>query len=103
MDFSQTVLKSDGVSIWQMAVTFPKSDKINDERKDDRMGNGFHEPEEHENSESDEDSDLPGPHERSVTEHPRVAIGFDNGCVRIYDVSDTDEFIHVKSLPPVKG
>ncbi|KAK7383236.1 hypothetical protein VNO78_28910 [Psophocarpus tetragonolobus] len=99
----KTVLKSDGVSIWQMAVTFPKGDQIIDKRKDGRMGNGFHDFDEHESSESDEDSDSPGPLDRSVSEHPRVAVALDNGCVRIYDISDTDEFIHVKSLPAVKG
>ncbi|KAJ1396928.1 WD40/YVTN repeat-like-containing domain superfamily [Sesbania bispinosa] len=39
----------------------------------------------------------------SATEYPRVAIGFDDGCLRIYDISDADEFIYVKSLPRVKG
>nr|KYP57092.1 Cirhin [Cajanus cajan] len=99
----ETVLESVGVSIWKMAVTFPKGDKINDERKGDQMGNGFHDFVEHESSESDEDSDSPGPHEGSVGENPRVAIGLDNGHVGIYDISDTDEFIYVKSLPRVKG
>ncbi|TKY57908.1 Cirhin protein [Spatholobus suberectus] len=99
----KTVLDSDGVSIWQMAVTFPKSDKINDKRKDERMGNGFHDFDEHESSESDEDSDAPGPLKRSDSEHPLVAIGLDDGSVRIYDISDTDKFIYVKSLPRVKG
>ncbi|XP_027329918.1 WD repeat-containing protein PCN-like isoform X1 [Abrus precatorius] len=101
-----TVLESDGVSIWQMAVTLPMNDKINAETKGG-MGNGhvnkFHDFDERESSESDEDSDLPGPLEHSISEHPRVAIGFDDGCVRIYSISDTDEFIYVKSLPRVKG
>ncbi|XP_020226711.1 WD repeat-containing protein PCN isoform X2 [Cajanus cajan] len=99
----ETVLDSVGVSIWQMAVTFPKGDKINDEKKGDQMGNGFHDFDEHESSESDEDFDSPGPHEGSVGENPRVAIGLDNGHVGIYDISDTDEFIYEKSLPWVNG
>ena len=88
-----------------MAVTFPKSDEINDKRKGGQMGNGFHDFDEHESIESDEDDDSgsPGPLGLLVGEHPRVAIALDNGCVRICDISDTDEFILVKSLPPVKG
>ncbi|KAG4931551.1 hypothetical protein AAZX31_17G221700 [Glycine max] len=101
----KTVLPSDSVTIWQMAVTFPKSDEINDKRKGGQMGNGFHDFDEHESIESDEDDDSgsPGPLGLLVGEHPRVAIALDNGCVRICDISDTDEFILVKSLPPVKG
>lgn len=86
-----------------MAGTFPKGDEIDDKRKGERMGNGFHGFDEHESSESDDDSDSPGSPELSVGEYPRVAIALDNGCVKIYDISDTDEFIHVKSMPRVKG
>ena len=57
-----------------MAVTFPKSDEINDKRKGGQMGNGFHDFDEHESIESDEDSDSPGSPELSVGEYPRVAI-----------------------------
>ncbi|KAL2318430.1 hypothetical protein Fmac_032306 [Flemingia macrophylla] len=99
----ETALESVGVSIWQMAVAFPKGDKIDDERKGDQMGNGFHDFDEHESSESEEDSDSPGPLERSFIENPRVAIGLDNGHVGLYDISDTDKFIYVKSLPRIKG
>ena len=86
-----------------MAGTCPKGDEIDDKRKGERMGNGFHDFDEHESSESDDDSDSPGSPELSVGEYPRVAIALDNGCVKIYDISDTDEFIHVKSMPRVKG
>ena len=104
----QTVLKSE-VSIWQMAMKFPVDDKVNDESKDGRMGmvtengNGFHDFGEHESSDSDDDSHSPGPLERSYRELPRVAIGFNDGRLRIYEISDTDEFILVKSFPPVTG
>ncbi|XP_061366874.1 WD repeat-containing protein PCN-like isoform X2 [Gastrolobium bilobum] len=103
-----TVLDSDGVSIWQMAVTPPKSFVINDVMNGDHLGNGyaskFNKSDEHgETSESAEDSDSPDPLKQSVNEYPRVAIGLDDGCVRIYAISDTDEFIYVKSLPRVKG
>lgn len=101
------MLESDGVAIWQMAVTPPKSDEINAEANSDHVGNGyvskFNGIEDHDNSESDEDSDSPGPLNHSDIENPRVAIGYDDGSARIYAISDTDEFIYVKSLPRVKG
>ncbi|KAJ1385618.1 WD40/YVTN repeat-like-containing domain superfamily [Sesbania bispinosa] len=102
-----TVLDSDGVSIWQMVVAPPKTDITNAETNGGHMGNGyvskFHGSDEHEDNESDENSDSADPLKHSATEYPRVAIGFDDGCMRIYDISDADEFIYVKSLPRVKG
>lgn len=105
---TQTVLESDGVSIWKMAVTLPKSDVINAAgTKGDHEANGyvskFNDLDESEDSEGDEDSDSPGTLKESVMECPHVAIGYDDGCVRIYVVYDSDEFIYVKSLPRVNG
>ncbi|KAL4372386.1 hypothetical protein S245_021936 [Arachis hypogaea] len=102
-----TVLDSDGVCIWQMAVTFPKVDLVNNVPNGDVMGNGYaskiQESDEQESSDSDEDNDSPDAGKQSVLESPRVAIGYDDGSVRIYAVSDEDEFLYVKSLPRVKG
>lgn len=90
-----------------MAMKLPIDDKVKDESKDGRMGtengNGFHDFDEHESSDSDDDSHSPGPLERSYRELPRVAIGFNDGRLRIYEISDSDEFILVKSFPPVTG
>ncbi|MED6133282.1 hypothetical protein PIB30_027043 [Stylosanthes scabra] len=103
-----TVLDSDGVSIWQMAVTFPtKVDLVNTVPNGDIMGNGYasklKDLDEHESSDSDEDYDSTDAGNQSVLESPRVAIGYDDGSVRIYAISDEDEFVYVKSLPRVKG
>ncbi|GAU24742.1 hypothetical protein TSUD_355710 [Trifolium subterraneum] len=98
-----TVLESDGVSIWKMAVTLPKSSVIKAETKGGRLRNGHGDSDESENSESDEDSDSPATVMQSVLGFPRVAIGYDDGRVGIYAISDTDEFMHVKSLLRVKG
>ncbi|WJX86237.1 hypothetical protein P8452_68576 [Trifolium repens] len=98
-----TVLESDGVSIWKMAVTLPKSSVINAETKGGRLGNGHVDSDESENSESDEDSESPATVMQSVLGFPRVAIGYDDGRVGIYAISDADEFMHVKSLLRVKG
>lgn len=102
----QTVLDSDGVSIWQMAAEPLKSDMPNDEKMGDHMGNGYvselQGSVEHEDSESDSDSDSDSDSPKQP-EYPRVAIGYDDGAVRIYAISDADEFIYVKSFRRVKG
>ena len=105
----QTVLDSVGVTIWQMALAPSNSDFINTEAEPDHLGNGYltydkeSDRDEHEMSESDEDSDPPSSLKNSVLEYPLVAIGCDDGCVRIYAVSDSDEFVYTKSLPRVSG
>ncbi|OIW20872.1 hypothetical protein TanjilG_24950 [Lupinus angustifolius] len=105
-----TVLESDGVSIWKMALTLPmpKCEEMISETKGLIARNGFvskvdNSNEHDENSESDEDSDSPDTIKQTVIEYPRVAIGYDDGCVRIYAISNTDDFMYVKSLPRVKG
>lgn len=57
--------------------------------------------ERHETSENEEDSESPN--SLKALEYPRVAMGCDDGSVRIYAVSDSDEFMHTKSLPRVSG
>lgn len=100
----QTVLHSQDVPIWQMAVTLPKSDKVNGEANGHAMGNGYlRNSDDHEISDSDEDSDEHNTVKQSVTEDPQVAIGYDDGCIKIFSISDADEFLHVKSLPRVEG
>ncbi|XP_054799224.1 LOW QUALITY PROTEIN: WD repeat-containing protein PCN-like [Prosopis cineraria] len=103
----KTVLGSIGVSIWQMAVAPSKSDINNTEAEPDHTGNGYLTyskddlDDEHESSESEGDFDSPD--SLKALEYPRVAIGCDDGCVRIYSISDTDEFTCTKSLPRVSG
>lgn len=97
------MLESDGVAIWKMAVTLPKSSVVNAETKGDRLRNRHVDACESENSESDEDSDSPATIMQSILGFPRVAIGYDDGRVGIYAISDADEFMHVKSLLRVKG
>lgn len=99
------VLESTGVSIWKMAVTLAKSDDV--ETNGHHIGNGylkkFHGSDENENIESDEDSDSPDVLKQSNSVVPRVAVAFDDGCVKIYTISDANEFIYLKSLNRVKG
>ncbi|XP_028806860.1 WD repeat-containing protein PCN isoform X2 [Neltuma alba] len=103
----KTVLCSIGVSIWQMALAPSKSDLVNTNAEPDHMGNGYltydkdNGRDEHETSDSEEDSEPSN--SLKVVEYPRVAIGCDDGCVQIYAISDTDEFMCTKSLPRVSG
>lgn len=97
------MLESDGVAIWKMAVTLPKIGVVNAETKGDRLWNRHADSCGSENSESDEDSDSPATVMQSILGFPRVAIGYDDGRVGIYAISDADEFMHVKSLLRVKG
>lgn len=102
------MLDSVGVSIWQMALAPSNSDFTNTEAEPDHRENGYlsykdNNGDENETSDSDEDSDPPNSPRNSTLEYPRVAIGCDDGCIRIYAVSDSDEFVYKKSLPRVSG
>ncbi|GAV56596.1 WD40 domain-containing protein [Cephalotus follicularis] len=102
------VLESNGISIWQMAVEPSNDPQIHKEPKSQHMGNGFmngklNDDEDHERSGSEDDTDSDDIHEQSVMEGTRVAIGYDDGCVQIYRVSESDQFIYNKSFPRVSG
>ncbi|KAK4277396.1 hypothetical protein QN277_015401 [Acacia crassicarpa] len=101
------VLGSIGVSIWQMALAPSITDLVNTEAELHHMGNGYlsynndNDHDEHETSDSEEESDSSN--SLRTLEYPRVAIGCDDGSVRMYAISDTDEFMCTKSLPRVSG
>ena len=101
------MLGSIGVSIWQMALAPSKTDLVNNEARHDHMGNGFlnnnkdNDGDEHESGDSEEESDSFN--SLKTLEDPRVAIGCDDGSVRIYAISETDEFVCTKLLPRVDG
>ena len=58
---------------------------------------------EDETSDSEDDSDSDELQEQPVIELPRLAIACDDGSVRIYSISDSDELVYTKSLPRVSG
>ncbi|CBI19382.3 unnamed protein product, partial [Vitis vinifera] len=102
------VLDSIGVSIWQMAAA-PYNDACLTQHELQHVGNGYlndklnnAEDEDKETSES-EDDDSVELHEVSVFENPRVAMGCDDGCVRVYSITISDELTYNKSLPRVSG
>ncbi|KAI9201195.1 hypothetical protein LWI28_019972 [Acer negundo] len=112
------VLESIGFSIWQMAVAPSNHPLICADPKPHHIGNGYlndksndnddHETSESESgseseSESESDTDCDEPHAQSVVDDTPVAVACDDGCVRIYRISDSDELIYHKSLPRVSG
>ncbi|KDP35722.1 hypothetical protein JCGZ_10494 [Jatropha curcas] len=104
----KTVLESIGVSIWQMAVAPSSNMPIQKDLDTKKLRNGFlndkqNEIDDSQSSESEDDSDSDELHEQPVVADPHVAIACDDGCVRIYTISDVDELIYNKTLPRVSG
>lgn len=102
------VLQSIDFSIWQMAVAPSNSSLMHAVTNSDHIGNGYlndksNDSDDHETSESENDSDSDELHEQSVVEDRRVALACDDGCVRIYRITDSDELIYHRSLPRVSG
>lgn len=99
------MLATIGVSIWQMAVTLsnPEIDAEPKHIENGYLNNNVDEDSDGETSASDEESDASENHEEPVNENPLVALACDDGCVRIYSISNTDELLYVKSFPRVSG
>lgn len=108
----QIVVDSIGVSIWQMAAT-PYNRLQSDERVENselhENGDGKNRISGHSSdddeisgsgSEDDDEVDL---HKEPVIENTSVAIACDDGCVRIYTISDSDDLVYNRSLPRVSG
>ncbi|KAH7850039.1 hypothetical protein Vadar_026923 [Vaccinium darrowii] len=104
----KVALDSIGVSIWQMAagpiISLPRHTKddtllIENGHANDKIGDG----DDPETSESEDDSDLVELHEQPTSENTLMALACDDGCVRIYSISDSDKLTYVKSLTQVGG
>ncbi|KAM7279237.1 hypothetical protein ACFE04_006371 [Oxalis oulophora] len=95
------ILESVGVSIWQMAVAPSYDPHTNAER----FGNGFSNGKLTDGSDRESDSEESDSDEEfnQSAEDTRVALACDDGCVRLYRISDIDEFVHDKMLPRVSG
>lgn len=101
----QIVVESIGVSIWQMAAT-PYSNTCGDKKQhsdynEDEHANG--DSDDDDSSDSEDDDDSVELCEEPVIENTRVAVACDDGCVRIYSISDSEQLIYNKSLPRVSG
>ncbi|KAL9250981.1 WD repeat-containing protein [Drosera capensis] len=99
----KTLVDSIGVSIWQMALQ-PQSvaptgsgwisrNNVNGEVVDRNS----------DDSGSDEDDDSVEVHDQSLLENPCIAVACDDGCIRMYSISDEDDLTFNKSMPRVGG
>lgn len=91
------------MSIWQLAVA-PSMNQhpITDPKL--QLGNGKLENGVGDDSSDDEDdSDSSELQEESAPENACVALACDDGCVRLYTVSQSDILTYSKSLPRVSG
>lgn len=94
-------LVSIGVSIWQMAATSYKKNSYSNEKKHSQHIKAINDSSDDDCSESENDDDSVVTTDGSVIEDANIAMACDDGCVRIYTVSD--ELIYRKSLPRVSG
>ncbi|KAJ6851691.1 U3 small nucleolar RNA-associated protein 4-like protein [Iris pallida] len=102
----KVVVDSVGVSIWQMAVE-PFDGSMHSKKIDSQgLANGHADFDAHSDCDSscseNEDTD-----ETNVAcignDDQRLAIACDDGCMRIYNVSDTDGITYSRSFPRVSG
>ncbi|XP_023636408.1 U3 small nucleolar RNA-associated protein 4 isoform X3 [Capsella rubella] len=102
------VLESIGVSIWQMALA-PVNVPLGDvEGKAKGIENGYsseksNDDDEEESGSEEDDSDSDEFHEISEDTDRLLATACDDGCVRLYRISDLDKLTYYRSLPRVSG
>jgi U3 small nucleolar RNA-associated protein 4 len=104
----KVVLEPIGVSIWQMAAApssqppaHNKHPTRNVDASDDDESIVSEVDDGSIMSEADDDSlEL---HKEVVVENTRIAIACDDGCVRVYNISDSEQLTYNKSLPRVSG
>lgn len=96
-----------GVSIWQMAAHPFSRRQYNPKLDLSSLENGHATHKTIEDGDVSSDSEVEADslelYEEPITESTRIAIACDDGCVRIYSISDSDGFTYHKSLPRVSG
>ncbi|ONK79691.1 uncharacterized protein A4U43_C01F9060 [Asparagus officinalis] len=102
----KTLLDSVGVSIWQMNVEplddCPHSKKINSHQMASGDANDLYS--DCESGCTDDDYDLDESHTAYIGKNDqRVAVACDDGCVRLYYMSDTNGLTYYRSFPRVSG
>ncbi|KAL1187589.1 WD repeat-containing protein PCN [Cardamine amara subsp. amara] len=99
----KVVLESIGVSIWQMAVAPPSVEAEGKEAK--LIKNGFlsEKSDDEEESGIEDESELDEVDEKSKAWDRHLAAACDDGCVRIYYISESDKLTYYRSLPRVSG
>ncbi|KAI3904962.1 hypothetical protein MKW92_033049 [Papaver armeniacum] len=101
------LLDSIGTSIWQMAVEPLDASLVPTQNDTQGAVNGHAiktgtSLSDDDNTESDDDH-IDAIELHPMIEDPRLAIGCDDGCVRIYIVSDSDQLTYDRTLPRVSG
>ncbi|RZC86178.1 hypothetical protein C5167_007364 [Papaver somniferum] len=101
------LLDSIGPSIWQMAVE-PLDASLLPTQKDTRRAVNGHAtntgtPLCNDDTTESDDDDIDAIDMHPTIEDPRLAVGCDDGCVRFYIVSDSDELTYNGTLPKVSG
>lgn len=106
----QKVLDSIGISIWQIAAEPSNDLGLNLKQETKSYENGHASSsiasgvDEEESSESeDEDKDTVEIYEHNDANDTRLALACDDGCVRIYSVSDAEKLTYNRTLPRVSG
>ncbi|KAM7514426.1 hypothetical protein LguiA_004009 [Lonicera macranthoides] len=101
------VLDSVGASIWKMAASPSIISQLQKKLDSGFVENGHIDPrfhgDEDETSESEDNAESIELREEPITEDSLVALACDDGCVRIYSFSDSDQLTYNKSLPRVSG
>lgn len=99
------MLESIGFSIWQMALAPINVPYIDVEGKAERIENGYSSENEEESGSEEDGSDSDEFHEQSDgSDTDRLlAVACDDGCVRLYRISDLDKLTYYRSLPRVSG
>ncbi|CDY27618.1 BnaA09g27890D [Brassica napus] len=95
----KVVLESIGVSIWQMAVA-PPSIKAGGKGPELIQNRLSVKSDDEEESGTEDDSQL---NEKSEVCDRHLAAACDDGCVRIYSISESDKLTYYRSLPRVSG
>ncbi|CAO2833918.1 unnamed protein product [Amaranthus hypochondriacus] len=102
----KVVLETVGVSIWQMALEPSKRRKEDIEPEALSNGNGVvidNVSVDSDSSDDDDSDDMVELYTQSSVEDRRLALACDDGCVRLYNITDGDELTYHKSLPRVSG
>ncbi|KAI3760715.1 hypothetical protein L1987_51114 [Smallanthus sonchifolius] len=94
-----------GVSIWQMAAHHLSRQRFNRklELGSIENGHGADKGDGDVTSDSEVEADSLELYEERFTENASIAVACDDGCVRIYNISESHQLNYCKSLPRVSG
>ncbi|KAL3634121.1 hypothetical protein CASFOL_021175 [Castilleja foliolosa] len=108
----KTVLESIGFSIWQIAAEPRNDSKINGNQEIKSLENGHTDPATTSGVDDEDDSEIEDEDDKEIAHETqgqddanstRLAMACDDGCVRIYNVSDEEKLNYNRTLPRVSG